>query len=142
MQRQAHGFLLPQIAATGMIFLTPWAVDFQTAHGVFFVQKRPAIRVHPDEAGRQPAGTPTYVGPHKRVIVEQQTRRSAMSYWADLYMRHEQMIDRRQQAMQQRLIQQAKAATPRPSRGFAPLMASLGRRLTLWGNRLETQYGL
>ena len=65
-----------------------------------------------------------------------------MSYWADMYMRHEQMVDRRQQAACQRLVRQVKAAGSRPSRAYAPLMASLGRQLMLWGNRLETQYGL
>ena len=65
-----------------------------------------------------------------------------MSYWADMYMRHEQMIDRRQHAAQQRLIRQSRAVGPFAGRTYAPLMASLGRRLTLWGTRLETQYGL
>jgi hypothetical protein len=66
-----------------------------------------------------------------------------MSYWTDAYMRHEQMIDRRQQAVRQNLITQAKATDPRANRGHtSSVMASLGRRLTLWGHRLETQYGL
>ena len=64
-----------------------------------------------------------------------------MSYWVDMYMRHEQMNDRRQQATRNRLLRQARASN-RPGRAYAPVMASLGRRLTLWGNRLETQYGL
>jgi len=65
-----------------------------------------------------------------------------MSYWTDTYMRHEQMIDRRQQAARQRLLSQARVAVSLTNRVHAPLMASLGRRLTLWGHRLETQYGL
>ena len=65
-----------------------------------------------------------------------------MSYWVDMYMRHEQMIDRRQQATLRSLVRQARAASPRSTRAIAPVMASIGRRLTLWGNRLETQYGL
>lgn len=65
-----------------------------------------------------------------------------MSYWTDTYMRHEQMIDRRQQAAHQKLISQARSADPRSSRIHLSLMGSLGRRLTTWGHRLETQYGL
>ena len=65
-----------------------------------------------------------------------------MAYWTDVYMRHEQMIDRRQKAALQRLVSQARTADPRTNRVHAPWMASLGRRLSLWGHRLETQYGL
>jgi len=65
-----------------------------------------------------------------------------MAYWRDMYMRHEQMIDRRQQAAQHHLIAQVKTTGAYTNRLHAPLMASLGRRLTLWGRHLETQFGL
>ena len=64
-----------------------------------------------------------------------------MSYWKDVYMRHEQMIDRRQQTAYEDLVSLARVANPRTNRVYGPLMALLGRRLTLWGNRLETQFG-
>ena len=36
-----------------------------------------------------------------------------MSYWTDTYMRHEQMIDRRQQAARQNLIAQVNITYPK-----------------------------
>ena len=63
-----------------------------------------------------------------------------MSFWADIYMRQEQAIDRRQEAANHRLIRQIRDAEEHHLSMHAQMMASLGRRLMAWGQRLEAQY--
>ena len=63
-----------------------------------------------------------------------------MSYWIDMYMRHEQMIDRRQEAASYRLVNPKYTATQEQSTIFEQLMASAGRQLITWGYRLEAHH--
>lgn len=64
-----------------------------------------------------------------------------MSPWMDYYMRHEQMIDRRQEAERYRVVRGARAAGPDRTTVYCQVLAAAGRRLTRWGRRLEAQYG-
>ena len=63
-----------------------------------------------------------------------------MFFWGDVYMRQEQAIDRRREAANHRLIRQIRAAERHRVSIQAQMMASLGRRLSAWGQRLEAQY--
>jgi len=65
-----------------------------------------------------------------------------MNFWADYYIRQEQMTDRRQEAASYRLISRARSATRDRTTVFCQLMASAGRQLINWGRRLETEYGV
>jgi hypothetical protein len=64
-----------------------------------------------------------------------------MSYWKDVYLRNEQLIDRRQDAAHRRLIGEIRASHAEWHPIYAQPMASIGRRLVAWGRRLEAQYG-
>jgi len=63
-----------------------------------------------------------------------------MSFWGDIYMRQEQAIDRRREAANHRLIRQIRAEEQHRVNMHSQMMASLGRRLSAWGQRLEAQY--
>jgi len=64
-----------------------------------------------------------------------------MSYWKDVYMRNEQLIDRRNDAAHRRLIGEIRADDAKWHPIYAQPMASIGRRLVAWGRRLEARYG-
>jgi hypothetical protein len=64
-----------------------------------------------------------------------------MSYWKDVHIRNEQLIDRRNDAAYRRLIGEIRASDAKRHRIYAQPMASIGRRLVNWGRRLEAQYG-
>lgn len=64
-----------------------------------------------------------------------------VNFWADYYIRHEQMMDRRQEAQNYRLVSRLRVATRDRTTVFCQMMALAGRRLINWGRRLEAQYG-
>ena len=64
-----------------------------------------------------------------------------MSYWKDVHIRNEQLIDRRKDAAHRRLIGEARANGTKRQPIYAQPMASIGHRLVAWGRRLEAQYG-
>ena len=64
-----------------------------------------------------------------------------MSYWKDVYIRNEQLIDRRNDAAHRRLTGEIRANGVKWHPIYAQPMASIGRRLINWGRRLEAQYG-
>ena len=63
-----------------------------------------------------------------------------MSFWTDVYVRREQIIDHRQEAERHRLISRVRSSTRNHTTGFDRTMVSAGRRLIDWGCRLEAHY--
>ena len=64
-----------------------------------------------------------------------------MNFWADYYMRNEQMADRRQEATSYRLTNRARTVARDRTTIYCQMMALAGRRLINWGRQLETEYG-
>jgi hypothetical protein len=57
-----------------------------------------------------------------------------------LLVEQERQEEMRRNVEKQRLVKQALAAKPNPSRFYDPLLAGLGRSLTHWGVHLQARY--
>ncbi len=64
-----------------------------------------------------------------------------MMHWIDPQAHEDRLQDLRRDAERRRLIRALKTPRSRPGRFYSPALAGLGRRLVLWGSRLQAHYG-
>ena len=65
-----------------------------------------------------------------------------MLNWLDERMKEEQLRDIFRDVHRRRVVRQALAARPAPSRFYTPALVQLGCWLVAWGGRLQARYGV
>jgi len=63
-----------------------------------------------------------------------------MLYWIDHQAHELRLQDLRRDAERHRLIHAVKTQRSRPARFYGPALAGLGRRLVVWGSRLQAHH--
>jgi hypothetical protein len=64
-----------------------------------------------------------------------------MLNWIDVQVQEQRRQDLLRDIERRRLIHTLKTARPRSAHFYSPALANLGRRLVVWGSRLQAHYG-